>query len=93
METVALFVYRFDVGGFSPWPDAGGYWVSERAQRPLDVAPVGDLLALHRGRGIELRILDDLRPLRDAVLSSGYRFSMSRMANLSPAPGGGSGTG
>ena len=44
-------------------------------------------------RGVELRVLDDLRPLRDAVIESGYRFSMTRMRNISPAPGGGSGTG
>ena len=33
---------------------------------PLDVAPVGDLLERHRERGIELRVLPDLRELRDA---------------------------
>ena len=32
-------------------------------------------------RGIELRVLSDLHPLRDAVVRSGYRFSMARMAN------------
>jgi hypothetical protein len=88
-----LFVYRFAVDGFSPWPDADGYWVSTTAHEPLDVTPVGDLLERHRERGIELRVLPDLRELRDAVVASGYRFSMCRLANLSPAPGAGSGTG
>jgi hypothetical protein len=93
MRTCQLFVYRFAVDGFQPWPDADGYWVADEERSPLDVAPVGDLFELHRQRGIELRFLDDLRSLRDAVIASGYRFSMTRMRNISPAPDGGSGTG
>ena len=77
-----LFAYRLAPAAFTPWPDADGYWVAREVQEPLDVAPVGDLLERHRSRAIELRVLEDLRPLRDAVLASGYRFSMCRMANL-----------
>jgi hypothetical protein len=93
VEDCELYVYRFAVDGFAPWPGADGYWVSEAEHAPLDVTPVGDLLERHRERGIELRVLPDLRALRDAVLESGYRFSMCRMANISPAPGGASGRG
>ena len=93
MRDCQLFVYRFAVDRFRPWPDADGYWVSDEEHTALDVAPVGDLLELHRERGIELRLLDDLRSLRDAVIESGYRFSMTRMRNISPAPDGASGTG
>ena len=78
-----LFAYRFAVDGFEPWPDADGYWVSRTPHAPEEVTPVGDLLTRHHERGIELRVLDDLRPLRDAVVASGYRFSMCRMANAS----------
>ena len=78
----ALHVYRFGPEAFRPWPDADGYWVATEAQVPLDVAPVGDLFERHREQAIELRVLPDLRPLRDAVLASGYRFSMCRMANI-----------
>jgi hypothetical protein len=93
VQECELWVYRFAVDGFEPWPGADGYWVSEREHRPLDVAPVGDLLERHRERGIDLWVLPDLRELRDQVVESGYRFSMCRMANISPAPGGASGTG
>jgi hypothetical protein len=92
-----LWVYRFAVDGFEPWPAADGYWVSGHEHVPLDVSRVGDLLERHRERGIDLRVLPDLRELRDQVIASGYRFSMCRMANLesplNPAPGGASGTG
>ena len=93
MRACELFIYRFAVAGFAPWPGADGYWVSDREHTPLDVAPVGDLLDRHRQRGIELRVLPDLRALRDQVIESGYRFSMCRMANITPAPAEGSGTG
>lgn len=76
-----LFEYRFASGGFQPWLDADGYWVSEGEQRPLDVHPAGDLLGLHAAAGIEVRVLPSLTTLRDEVIASGYRFSMCRMAN------------
>ena len=88
-----LWVYRFAVEGFEPWPGADGYWVADREHRPIDAAPVGDLLTRHRERAIELRVLPDLRALRDQVIESGYRFSMCRMSNISPAPDAASGTG
>jgi hypothetical protein len=77
-----LYAYRLAPAAFTPWPDADGYWVAREVQLALGVAPVGDLLERHRSRAIELRVLEDLRPLREAVLGSGYRFSMCRMANI-----------
>lgn len=97
VQECELWVYRFAVDGFEPWPDADGYWVSDVAHAPVDVVPVGDLLERHRERGIELRVLPDLRELRHQVIDSGYRFSMCRMANIrtdiSPAPDAASETG
>jgi hypothetical protein len=97
VQRCSLWVYRFAPDGFAASPDADGYWVSDREHRPLDVAPVGDLLERHRERGIDLWVLADLRELRDQVIASGYRFSMCRMANIrpgvSPARDAASGTG
>jgi hypothetical protein len=83
MRTCRLFVYRFAPTAFRAWPDADGYWVADGEQDPLDVAPVGDLIERHRSHAVELRVLPDLAALRDAVVASGYRFSMARMANAS----------
>lgn len=90
MRTCRLYVYRFAPSRFRPWPEADGYWVAEDEAVAVDVEPVGDLFARHRQRDIELRVVDDLGPVRDAVLASGARFSMCRMANLSPTPESGS---
>jgi hypothetical protein len=51
---------------------------------PLDVAPVGDLLAKHADAGIELRITPSLWPLADAMVDSTLQFSMVRMGNAQP---------
>jgi hypothetical protein len=42
---------------------------------------VGDLLARHTEAGIELRIVTNLWPLIDAIVSSGLEFSIIRKAN------------
>lgn len=81
VRTCELFVYRFSGAGFAPWPEADGHWVSSTEQRPLSVEPVGDLLQRHAEAGIELRVVPDLAPLRDAVVASGLRFSMCRLSN------------
>jgi hypothetical protein len=93
MATCELWEYRFSPIGFEPSPLADGYWVSSQDQEPFEVVPVGDLVERHRERRIELRVLPDLRQLRDDVVASGYRFSMCRLANLTPAPDAASGTG
>jgi hypothetical protein len=79
MHATVLYVYRFDPGPFEPWDGADGHLVSREAVEPVGVAPVGDLVARHAAAGIELRLVPDLRPLRDAVVASGYRFSMIRL--------------
>jgi hypothetical protein len=42
--------------------------------------PVSEL----RHRGVELRVLSDLWPLRDAVVASSLQFSIIRMRNALP---------
>jgi hypothetical protein len=81
MHTTVLYAYRFDPSTFEPWDSADGHLVSRVAVEPMSVDPVGDLVARHADEGIELRLVRDLRPLRDAVIDSGYRFSMIRLRN------------
>jgi hypothetical protein len=84
MRATELYVYRFDAAGFERWPGADGHWVSRTPQTPLAVKPVGDLLSLHAGAGIELRVTPSLWPLHDAIPGSGLRFSIVRMRNAAP---------
>ena len=64
--------------------ECAGYFVSRRPVVPTEVEVVEDLLAALRLRGVELRFLRDLWPLRDAVVSSTLRFSLIRMRNAAP---------
>jgi hypothetical protein len=81
MREAVLYAYRFDPAPFEPWGEADGHLVSRSAVEPVSVEPVGDLVARHAEARIELRLVPDLAPLRDAVVASGYRFSMIRLRN------------
>jgi hypothetical protein len=86
IQRCRLVVYRLPAATFRAWPDADGHWVSEHE---LDAPPpevVGDLLQRHAAAGIELRVVPDLRPLVDAVVPSGYRFSMCRLRYAGQGP-------
>lgn len=61
--------------------------VATRAVLPLGPPePVGDLLALHEKYGIQLRVLNNLWPFWDAVVSTTVGFSGIRLANARPRP-------
>ena len=79
IRTATLFAYRLPGEPFREWTEAHGQWVSTSRSRRSRVEPVGDLLARHAAAGIELRLVPDLRPLRDPVLASGLPFGMVRM--------------
>ena len=78
-RAVELFVYELPPATFRPWEPAYGQWISEVPVEPLGVTRAGDLLRRHAAAGIELRLVPDLHPLREAVLGSGLPFSMVRV--------------
>ena len=81
MSTTTLYRYELDAADFVPWNDASGQWIGDHAVGLLAVAPAGDLLALHREAGIELRVVDSLWPLRDQAHRGPWDFSTVRMGN------------
>jgi len=84
MTSAVVYRYVLDATDFSPWEDASGQWICEHDVEPLSVAPIGDLLALHRDAGIELRIVDTLWPLRDLAHRGPWDFCTVRMGNARP---------
>ena len=82
----STLVYRYDFADepFTSWPDAAGQWIAHVAVAPIAVEPLGDLLDLHAGAGIELRIVPSLWPLHDVVTSGQWEFSNVRMRNAVP---------
>ena len=81
MATVTVYRYELDAADFAQWNDASGQWICDHDVEPFSVAPVGDLLALHRDAGIELRVVDSLWPLRDLAHRGPWDFSTVRMGN------------
>jgi hypothetical protein len=82
-----LYAYEFDPGPFKSHVADAGYWVAERDVAPLSVAAVGDLIDRHDDAGIELRIVQNLWPLIDLIVTSGLEFSIIRKANAQPRCG------
>ena len=85
LRTVQVFAYELPAATFEPYERAAGYWVSREPVEPLDVTPLGDLLARHAAAGIELRIVPDLSALWQRVIASTLEFSGIRLRNLSPS--------
>ncbi len=67
---------------FEAYGRAAGYWVSREAVDPLECVELGDLLQRHAQTGIELRLVPQLLPLWERVISSTLEFSGIRLRNL-----------
>jgi hypothetical protein len=79
-----LYCYHLPPDTFECFDDCAGYFVSRTSVVPAQVevfeAPLSEL----RRRGVELRVVPNLWPLRDAVVTSTLRFSIIRMRNALP---------
>ena len=78
MRTAPVFAYRLPDETFEPWDR---FFVSRETVDPVEVVPLGDLLARHAEARIELRIAPALHPLWDRVTASTLDFSGIRLRN------------
>lgn len=88
VQSVRLYAYRLPAAPFrpigSPVPNA---LVATEPVTPLGPPePVGDLLTLHEEAGIQLRVLDNLWPFWERVITSTVGFSGIRLRNAKPRP-------
>lgn len=82
IRTVRLYAYRLPAEHFVAIGEHAHAVVSTVPVEPLGPAePVGDLLQLHEEAGIQLRVLPNLWPFWDGVVSSTLGFSGIRMGN------------
>lgn len=87
MRTTTVYAYRLPAERFRPIGTESHAMVATQTVRPLGPPePVGDLLALHEEAGIQLRVLDNLWPYWDVVITSTIGFSGIRLRNAKPRP-------
>jgi hypothetical protein len=86
MRSTRLFCYHMPPATFECLDTCAGYFVSRAPVVPSGVEVVDDPAAALRARGVELRIVPNLWPLRDAVVASTLQFSLIRMRHAAPRP-------
>jgi hypothetical protein len=79
-----LYCYHMPSDTFECHDACAGYYVSRVAVVPQRTELIEDPLMHIAQRGVEVRILPSLWPLRDAVVASSLQFSIIRMRNASP---------
>lgn len=84
VRAVRLALYEMPVATFFEADAEAGYWISREAVEPVRVTLIEDALGALIATGAEVRVLQDIWPLRDAVVGSSLRFSIIRYRNAEP---------
>jgi len=80
MVKTTLYLYEFDTLNFKLQDEVAGYYVSKQIETPISVIRFNDLFSELFERNVEVRILDNLWTLCDAVQQSTLNWSLCRMA-------------
>jgi hypothetical protein len=88
MRTTRLYAYRLPADRFRPFgmPEPHAHVAVEPVEPLGPAEPVGDLFQCHADAGIQLRVLDNLWPFWDAVITSTVLFSGIRLRNATHRP-------
>jgi hypothetical protein len=85
MNETMLTVYAFDAGPhWLSFDASAGYYLSPRSVTPVARHRIADPAAALAAHHTELRVVDNLWPLIDAVVASTMRFSIIRKRNAQP---------
>ena len=79
-----LYCYRLPPSTFACLDECAGYYVSRESVVPESMQVCQNVISELRRRGVELRVLPSLWPLRDDIVASTLQFSMIRMRNALP---------
>ena len=86
VQASQLYCYRLSRATFECIDEGAGYFVSRQSVVPDGIDVIHDPMSAIAACGAELRTVDSLWPLHDAVAASTLQFSMIRMRNAK-APG------
>ncbi len=81
-----LYLYEFDEDDFVLLDDVAGYYVAKTTQYPKRRIEVTGLFSELIRRNVEIRMVDYLWEMADAVRNSTLNWSLCRMANAALRP-------
>lgn len=84
MKDTTLYLYEFDTKDFVLQDDIAGYYVATTTQYPKKKYVLSDLFSELLARKVEIRIIDNLWDITDAVKASTLNWSLCRMRNATP---------
>jgi hypothetical protein len=84
LRSCRLYCYHLPPEPFECLDECAGYFVSRVPVAPARVEVFDDPISELRRRDVDLRIVPNLWPLRDAVVASSLQFSIIRMRNALP---------
>lgn len=79
IRSCRLYCYHLAAETFTCIDTCAGYFVSREPVTPTRLEVIDDPVTRLLDRGVELRIVPDLRGLREAVVASTLQFSIIRM--------------
>jgi len=81
-----LYVYEFDPANFY-FCETAGFYVSQKSETPINMVTYTNLYSELFKRRAEVRVIDNLWSLRDAVFASSLTsWSFCKMVNAKPRP-------
>ena len=83
MSETTLYVYEFDNANFY-WDKCAQFYVSDQTEIPISVTKYENLYEELVKRNVEVRILNNLWELGEAVQKSSLKWSLCRMVNAIP---------
>lgn len=84
MKNTTLYLYEFDARNFYLQDKNAGYYVSENVEVPIDKIKLSDLFDELFKKDIEVRIINNLWILRDAIIESTLNYSICDMIFAQP---------
>ena len=84
LRGTTLHIYEFSTEDFVLLDPVAGYYVAKKTQYPKAKYVITDPLAELLNRNVEVRFVDNLWQLADAVKASSLNWSLCRMANALP---------
>lgn len=86
MKNTVLYLYEFDAEEFTLQDSIAGYYVATTTQYPKEKYVLTDLFGELAKRNVEIRMVDNLWDIAEAVKTSTLNWSLCRMANAAPRP-------